>query len=50
MAAFRLSSFYASAMEHGVIQQLQDGAEAISTTNIFHYANTRNNPFVILRW
>lgn len=47
--AFRLSSFYASAMEHGVIQQLQDGAEAISTANIFHYANIRNNPFVILR-
>ncbi len=48
-SAFRLSSFFASAMEHGVIQQLQDGAEAISTANIFHYANLRNNPFIILK-
>lgn len=48
-SAFRLSGFYASAMEHGVIQQLQNGAEAISTANIFHYANSRNNPFVILK-
>lgn len=47
--AFKLSTFFLSSMEHGVIQQLQDGAEAISTVNIFHYANTRNNPFIILR-
>ena len=45
---FNLSSFYMSAMEHGVIQQLQNGADAVSTINALYYANTKNNPLVIL--
>ena len=47
---FYMSSFFESAFEHGVIQQQQSGSEAISTVNIFHYANshTPQSPIVTL--
>lgn len=36
---FHLGSLYASALEHGVIEQMQDGASAVSTVNIIRKAN-----------
>lgn len=37
---FQLSSLFMSAMEHGVIEQMQDGAPAISTVEILRKAST----------
>jgi RHS repeat-associated protein len=36
---FHLGSLFASAMEHGVIEQMQPGASAVSTVNIISKAN-----------
>ena len=40
--SFKLASIYNSALEHTIIQQLQNQKEAISTVNVFHYANSAN--------
>jgi hypothetical protein len=37
---FQLGSLYASAMEHGIIEQMQPGTSAVSTVNILRTANT----------
>ena len=37
---FHLGSLYASAMEHGIIEQMQPGSSAVSTVNILRTANT----------
>ena len=36
---FHLGSLYASALEHGIIEQMQPGASAVSTVNIIRRAN-----------
>ncbi len=40
---FHLGSMFASAMEHGIIEQLQPGSSAVSTVNIIRRANTIGN-------
>ncbi|TVP82475.1 MAG: RHS repeat protein, partial [Puniceicoccaceae bacterium] len=40
---FHLGSLYASAFEHGIIEQMQPGASAISTVNIIRQANKDGN-------
>jgi RHS repeat-associated protein len=37
---FHLGSLFASAMEHGIIEQMQPGTSAVSTVNIIRTANT----------
>jgi RHS repeat-associated protein len=37
---FHLGSLFASALEHGIIEQMQPGASAVSTVNIIRKANT----------
>jgi RHS repeat-associated protein len=37
---FHLGSLFASAMEHGIIEQMQPGSSAVSTVNILRNANT----------
>lgn len=37
---FQLGSLFASAMEHGIIEQMQPGSSAVSTVNIIRKANT----------
>ena len=46
--AFDLATYFASAFEHGVIQQQQSANDAISTINIFHYANAKATPVPIV--
>ena len=48
MNAFRLSNFFLSAMEHGVIKQLQNVKDSVSTINVFYEANKLKNPLVLL--
>ncbi|GAA5483943.1 RHS repeat-associated core domain-containing protein [Haloferula sargassicola] len=40
---FHLGSLYASAMEHGIIEQMQPGTSAVSTVNIIRTANAITN-------
>lgn len=44
---FHLGSLFASAMEHGIIEQMQPGSSAISTVNILRKANNTNNPMFL---
>ncbi len=47
---FDINAILLSAFEHSVIQQIQKDFDAISSVNIFHYANTRSSsiPLVLL--
>ncbi len=47
-ACFNLTGFFASAMEHAVIQQLQDGADSVSTVNALYYGGKKGNELVLL--
>ena len=47
---FHLGSVYASAMEHGIIEQMQPGSSAVSTVNILRKANcTAGNALYLAR-
>ena len=41
---FHLGSLYASALEHGIIEQMQPGVSAVSTVNIIRRANEDGQP------